>query len=145
VHQQNGTKHIITLQDIKYVPSLNTNLFSNTRARWQLGNTAVNITLNNNNGKIIVDQVDPTSFGNIITAKKVTIPINHNKHEEWSTSKQDHALSMMHLRQPHLHQRQIGTKQHASNEKHKKIKHLNFKRRRIQLTFQSYEVVTAYP
>jgi hypothetical protein len=72
----------ITINDCKYVPTLKSSLFSITKAiakGWKLGNNGVHITLEKDGGKIVFDTVDTTTYGYIITATMVPIPINHHQ------------------------------------------------------------------
>jgi hypothetical protein len=80
VHQRNGTKTLTSIKYCKYVPELQTNLFSITRAistGWKLGNTGVHITLEKDDIKIVFDRVDRTSYGFVITAIMVPVTVHH--------------------------------------------------------------------
>jgi hypothetical protein len=80
VHQCNGTKTLTSIKNCKYVPDLQTNLFSITRAisiGWKLGNSGVHITLEKDDSKIVYDRVDRTSYGYVIAAIMVPVTVHH--------------------------------------------------------------------
>ncbi len=77
VIQKNGTKAIITLDNCKYVPSLNHNLFSITRALakgWEISNRGVHILLNKNGKTIAFDHINSTSTGFVMHAYMRPVP-----------------------------------------------------------------------
>jgi hypothetical protein len=76
VHQQNGTKSIVTLHGCKYLPGLSNNLFSIATAPtkgWKLSNKGIYIVLQHNNGKIVFDIPNRSIYGLVMYARMVPI------------------------------------------------------------------------
>jgi hypothetical protein len=66
VQQRNGKQNIILLHGCKYIEGLRNNLFSITTALskgWKLSNKGVHIVLEKDNGTIVFETLDPTTYG----------------------------------------------------------------------------------
>jgi hypothetical protein len=85
VHQRNGQRSTITLHGCKFIDGLRTNLFSITTALskgLKLSNKGVHIVLEKDNGKIIFDTLDPTTYGILMTVKMARISTSNTKHQQ---------------------------------------------------------------
>jgi hypothetical protein len=81
VFPKNGKQYIVTLHGVKFIPNLQTNLFSITTALtrgWKLSNRGVHIVLKNKDGTIIFDTPDPTTEGLLMTARMVPLPVKQH-------------------------------------------------------------------
>jgi hypothetical protein len=83
VEQPNGTRHVISMENVKFVPEFEDNLFSIGSALacgWKISNKGVNITLTNDGTIINFNFLDSSSAGIVVLSKLYSYP-QHSANE----------------------------------------------------------------